>query len=338
MPPNPTAPASSVSQTCGLAKAVSSRRPVASGSPGQRRHERQDHRDGGQRQHGHGPVRRAPAELLAQPGRRGDAHDVRDREAEHDQRDGAALALRRRHARGHQGGDAEVRAVRQSVEEPGEHEQVEVGGQRAGGVEDGVRQHQGDEQPATGPPGPEEGQHRGAHHHAHGVRRDDVAGGRDRGPDPAGDLRQQAHGHELGGADREAAQGEGEHGEREVPGGGLRARGGGRGVGGSGRRHARAFLARDRPVGSCGALTAYAAGSTEVDQRSTRPNGPPPVPYSVNPPDASVVPLTPSGRRCAREDRRVGADVRAGRRVGADGRGRRRRRCVGGPDRARGAR
>ena len=35
MPPKPMAPASSVSQTCGCVKAPSSRRPVASLSPGQ---------------------------------------------------------------------------------------------------------------------------------------------------------------------------------------------------------------------------------------------------------------------------------------------------------------
>ncbi len=35
MPPKPTAPASRVSQTWGLANAASSRRPVASRSPGQ---------------------------------------------------------------------------------------------------------------------------------------------------------------------------------------------------------------------------------------------------------------------------------------------------------------
>ena len=36
MPPKPTAPASKVSQTWGLAKAVSSRRPDALASPGHR--------------------------------------------------------------------------------------------------------------------------------------------------------------------------------------------------------------------------------------------------------------------------------------------------------------
>jgi hypothetical protein len=35
MPPNPTAPTSRVSQTWGRRKALSSRRPVAAGSPGQ---------------------------------------------------------------------------------------------------------------------------------------------------------------------------------------------------------------------------------------------------------------------------------------------------------------
>ena len=56
-----------------------------------------------------------------------------------------------------------------------------------------------------------------------------------RDPDTGRDLGQQAHRHELGGADREAAHGEGEHGEREVLGADLgRVVDGGIGGGGHG--------------------------------------------------------------------------------------------------------
>ena len=73
------------------------------------------------------PVRRAPAEVLAHPGGPGDADHVGDREADHHQRHGAALAALGRQAGGDQGGDAEVGAVRQPVEEAGEQQQLEAG-------------------------------------------------------------------------------------------------------------------------------------------------------------------------------------------------------------------
>jgi hypothetical protein len=45
-----------------------------------------------------------------------------------------------------------------------------------------------------------------------------MASGGDRDRDPARDLRQQAHRHELGGADREATHGQGEDRQPEVAG------------------------------------------------------------------------------------------------------------------------
>ena len=203
------------------------------GVAGEGGHPDDDHRDGHQREPGDGPVRRAPAEVEPQPGGRGHADHVGDRQPEHDQRHGAALASRRGQAGRHQGRDAEVGAVREAVEEPGHGERVVAGRQRAGRVEDRVGRHQRDQQAAARPLRPEEGQHRGAHDHAHGVRRDDVAGDRDRGVDAVRDLREQSHRHELGGADREPAHRQGEDREGEV----RCAAGAGVGGGGCSRRH-----------------------------------------------------------------------------------------------------
>ena len=243
MPPNPIAPASRVSQTCGLANALSSRRPVAAESPGHRGDERHHQGDGDQRETGDGPVGRAPAEALAQPGGGGDADHVGDRQAEHHQRNGPALAAGGRHARGDEGGDAEERTVRQAVEEAGRHQQLEVPGQRARGVEHGVRRHQRDQESPPRPLRAEEGDERSAHDHAHGVRRDDVAAGRDGDVDALRDLREQSHRDELGGADREPAHGKRKHRQREVPGAG------GPGLGFYGRGHRHAMLQRGAPRG-----------------------------------------------------------------------------------------
>jgi hypothetical protein len=125
--------------------------------------------------------------------------------------------------------------VRQPVEEAGRHQQVVVRRHGAQHVEHGVRRHQRQQQPAARPLGAEEREDRGAHDDADRVRRDEVPGRGDRDAYAVRDLRQQAHRHELGGADREAAHGERQHGEHEVAGGGPGV-GGGRG--GCGRRHA----------------------------------------------------------------------------------------------------
>ena len=66
MPPKPTAPASSVSQTCGTLKAASSRRPLAPASPGHDGTNQATSASGEHRQAAGGPEGRAPAELLAE--------------------------------------------------------------------------------------------------------------------------------------------------------------------------------------------------------------------------------------------------------------------------------
>jgi hypothetical protein len=106
--------------------------------------------------------------------------------------------------------------MRQSGQEPREGEQAVGRGQRAGRVADGEGHHQGDQQGATRELRAKDGKHRSADHHAHGVRRDDVAGARDRDVHAPGDLRKQTHGHELGRADGESAHRQGQHGQPEM--------------------------------------------------------------------------------------------------------------------------
>ena len=125
------------------------------------------------------------------------------------QGDGAAAPLGGDHARRHQRGDAEVAAVRQPVEESRDHQRPVVRGQGAQRVEQGVGRHQPDQQLPARQLGAEVGERGGADDHAQRVRRDDPAGHRDRHVDAVGDLGQHPHGHELGGADREAAHGKG---------------------------------------------------------------------------------------------------------------------------------
>ena len=243
MPPKPIAPATIANHTCGLRSACSSRRPVASGLPGQ----------SGTNASTSAMVSAAsPAttqydarqpRCLAEPGRGRHADHVGDREPHQHQRDGAAAPLGGDHARRDQRGDAEVAAVRQPVEEPGDHQRPVVRGQGAQRVEQGVGRHQADQQPPAGQLRAEVGEHRGADDHAERVRRDDPAGHRDRHVHAVGDLGQHAHGHELGGADREPTDGQREDGEPEV----RRSGPGGRVEGRGGRRRAVHWHHRARP-------------------------------------------------------------------------------------------
>ena len=89
------------------------------------------------------------------------------------------------HARRHEGGDAEVGAVRQPGGEAGDHQLLVGGRERAQRRCRPRSSHQGDQQAAPRQTRAEEGQERRTDDHADGVRRDDVAAGRDRDVDAA---------------------------------------------------------------------------------------------------------------------------------------------------------
>ncbi len=96
---------------------------------------------------------------------------------------------------------------------------VREGGDR---VAEAERQHQADRELAPWEARRQRDDHRCADDHADGVGRDDVPGGRDRLVDALGDVGQQAHGDELGGADREPTEGEREDRQADVRGAGAR--------------------------------------------------------------------------------------------------------------------
>ncbi len=131
--------------------------------------------------------------------------------------------------------------MRQPVQEAGRDQHVEAGRHRARRVEQGVRRHQRDEQPAPGQPGPARRPAPGRRRRRR--RRTPRSGGRACGietPTPVRDLGQQPHRHELGGADGETTHRQGEDREAEV------GRRGGGGRGRCGRRHASGVVARVR--------------------------------------------------------------------------------------------
>lgn len=172
-----------------------------------------------------------PAEVLADGG--GDRHsgDVRDGQPEEHQRDGACLALGRDQAGGDDGADTEEGAVRQAAEEAGGEQPVLVGGEGGERVARDEEDHEADQDLAAGQAGGGRGEQRGADHHAERVRRDQVAGGGEGYVEVVRDVGQQAHHHELGGADAEGAHGEGEQGqghEGAFRGSGAMERGGAR--------------------------------------------------------------------------------------------------------------
>jgi len=118
------------------------------------------------------------------------------------------------HRSGDEVGDGEVGAVREAGDEPGDHEHPVGVGEHAQPVAEGEGHHEDDDQPSAGDASGECGDQRGADDHAHGVGGDDVAGLGFGDAEVVGDVAQQAHRDELGGADAEATEGQGEHGDR----------------------------------------------------------------------------------------------------------------------------
>ena len=208
MPPKPIAPASRVSQHLRRGERASSRRPVASASPGQAGRTRAPAATVSSAEHGHRPERRAPAEVLAEPGGGRDPDDVGDRRGRSSPsrprgragpaRPGWRRPARRRRSRRRAAGRPRNRATQQRARSRAPA--------RLSALPPANAAISATQQAAARQPRAEDGEHRGADDDAERVGRDEVAGGRDRHADAVGDLGQQAHRHELGGADREAAQ------------------------------------------------------------------------------------------------------------------------------------
>ena len=164
------------------------------------------------------PVRGAPAQRLPEPGRAGDAEDVRDGDAEHHPADSPPRLPTDGEVDGHEGRDTEEGAVGQARQEARSDQGGVVGGGSAQHVADREGRHEPDEEHLAGPRRAENGEEGSADDHTGGVRRDRVAGRGDVDTDTGRDVGQQAHRHELGGADGHATEDQGDGREGGVAG------------------------------------------------------------------------------------------------------------------------
>ncbi|KAG0751087.1 hypothetical protein G6F24_014653 [Rhizopus arrhizus] len=108
---------------------------------------------------------------------------------------------------------------------PRQQQQAVVRGQRRQQVADHEDRHQQHQRGAPAEPAHQQGHHRRAQHHAHGIGRDQHAGGGDVHADAVGNDREQAHRGELGGTDGEGADGKGQQSGSGIHGGFLRGAG-----------------------------------------------------------------------------------------------------------------
>ncbi|MCW0466229.1 hypothetical protein NB705_003302 [Xanthomonas sacchari] len=193
------------------------------------RHQHGDHHGGQRADPCHHPERGAPAVMQAQPGAGRHPEQGGDGEAGEHGRDRRGLALRRHQGGGDHRADAEESAVRQRGHHPRRHQRRVARRQRAGQVAGGEHQHQRQQHALARPAPAGHGQQRRAEEHAQRIAGDQQPRGRNADPQVGGDLQQQAHDHELGGADAEGAGGQRVQRERRAPGSGRMGRRGERG-------------------------------------------------------------------------------------------------------------
>ena len=97
------------------------------------------------------------------------------------------------------------RAVRQAADEAKADQHRKARGEAAGDVAQPEDRHQQQQEIAPRELGPEDREDGRADHYAERVGADDVSGLRDGDGEAVGDARQETHGGELAGADRETA-------------------------------------------------------------------------------------------------------------------------------------
>ena len=177
-------------------------------------HEEAHEHRGQKTQAGHRQEGRAPAENLAQPGRRRDADHIGDAEAQDDPADRLSPSARTCELCGHQGGDAEIGPVGHAGEEAG-GEQRKIGGRQGGGrIAQGEEHHQADQHGPTRRLGEQHGDQRRPDHDPQGVGADHIAAFGNRDPHAVRDAGQQAHGGEFARPDGEPAHGQGQFRQR----------------------------------------------------------------------------------------------------------------------------
>ena len=217
--------------------------------------------------------------------------------------------------------------MRQAAEEAGDEQRAVAGregGQRVADEEGG---HQADEQGPAGQPGAQRGDDRRADDDAERVDGDDVAGRGDVDADAVGDVGQHAHRDELGGADREAAEGQGDDGDDHPQ--GARRRRGGRSVGAGSLTHAAKSAAPRAHSRSVGA-SARTWGASQPQQ--VRGGGRPArrarrQPLEAGLPDDDVVPGLGQLGVAEQQLRTAAAQHRLAEQGATPARGRRRRRA-----------
>jgi hypothetical protein len=174
------------------------------------RREQGDQGHGDSRQHPDDSEGPAPSVFMADDVDDGHAQNGADGQAHQDGGDRASAEMQR-HDRGRdQSGDAEIGPVRQAAQKP-EHQHPAIGRrQGAEHIADREQGHEADQQQPARQTRAEHGQDRSPDHDAGGVGADDVAGGRRIDAQAGREVRQDAHGRELGHADGETAHGQGQ--------------------------------------------------------------------------------------------------------------------------------
>ncbi len=187
--------------------------------PGQVGHQAGDAEQAGDTERSDDHEGDAPADGLSDEGAERDADDVGHGQPGEHHGDRAGLLLGGDELGGDDRADAEERAVGERGDDAaGEHD-AEGGGECGEHVARDEEAHEQHQHALAGDAGAEHGHEGGAQDDAEGVAGDEEARGGDRDAVVGGDLGEQAHDHEFGGADPEGPDGEGEKCERhgEVP-------------------------------------------------------------------------------------------------------------------------
>ena len=158
--------------------------------------------------HRHRPEGRAPASVLAKRCAEWHAEHVGQGQAGEHHGNGLRAFVRRHQAGGNHRANAEKRPMTQRRDHPRRHQRRVVGCQRAEHVAEDEHQRHAQQCRFARHIGGADRQDRCAEHHAQGVTGDQQPGVRNAHRQIAGDVGQQAHDDEFGGADAERGNGE----------------------------------------------------------------------------------------------------------------------------------
>ncbi|MEY9268079.1 hypothetical protein ABIF23_007474 [Bradyrhizobium elkanii] len=176
-----------------------------------RQHDERDHAD-----RRHRPERRAPAEHQAEPGAEGHAEQGREGEPDKHRGDCRGALVFRDEACRHHRSDAEEGAVRQRGENARRHQEPVARRQRTRRIAEREDRHQRQQDRLARHPPRCQRQDRRADEHAERIAGDQQASRGYRYLHVGGDLQQQSHDEEFGGADAKGTGGQGKDCSRHV--------------------------------------------------------------------------------------------------------------------------